>query len=749
MELPNLFQPSVSPGHQRFIFIVISESYVQSFLVGLRSKPPAEMINQSSQYVFTDQKNLILKTDESLRDLGEESDAVTQVVFGLDETWINGEGLLPQKKALIQSIASDLSLEAKGYLVNSQALLDHYFQANKSMSGLVILTTTEEFQFQVLADGQVATQESIGRSQDMPADIAEGLARVIKSISASGQELSPRLILASLSDANLSLEEYRQHLLGLNWEEYPIFFGVPTIELIPPDIFIKIMVQRAAVAILDSGLVSLTVETPVADDFAKIDENAGETNSYFPKSFGIPIDPHRNVEPSQLPSFESSSDRRQLRPTSSGVQLNGSFRSKVAGLLGSMKSRPVDRQLPFQTPKPKQKYHPKPFVVLGLVLGILVWGIVAWWWLMNNTQVIVEIVRQAKPITTEITATLGTKTAQTATGYTLATTPLSLTIDQSISQQTTGIKEIGEVAKGRTIIYNETESQKTLEAGTILTLDNLEFILVNDVTLPEAIVIEVDENGDKIQKKTFGKIEADVEAVAFGEDSNIAKDSKLLVGDFSNDTYSATASIDFTGGSSQEVAVVGQADVDKLLSDVKKDVIREAKQQLPDKIEKGQYYTEPTLSSLTTSEYSAEVGDEAESIKLDVTAQVKTLIYTAQDIDSLAEKVLLAELPDGYELDQKTPEIMSSPIEPDAKDPKVKVDQILIQLNSQALPQLDTQSIKSSLYGKPVTEVVSIVSGRSDVASANVRLEPLFAKYIFKNLPAQPDRIQIILMDTP
>jgi len=739
MELSNLFQQSASPGHQRFIFIVISESYVQSFLVGLRSKPPAEIISQSGQYVYTDQENLIIKTDESLRDLGEESDAVTEAVFGLDETWISGDNLLPKKKDLIRTLASDLSLEAKGYLINSQALLDHYLQANKSMSGLVILTTAGEFKFLVIDDGQVSVKESIGRSQDMSADIMEGLARVVKSTSTTGQELSPRLILASLSDANLSLEEYRQHLLSLNWEEYPIFLQVPTIELIPPEAFIKIMIQRAAVAILDSGLVSLSPDVTVAADFAEVSEVGNQTNSYFPKSFGVPIDPNRNVEPSQLPSFDQPSNIKSSHPVS-GIRLNGSFKSKLASLFGGKKSSRVNYQPTFEPSKSDRKYRLRPFVVLGMVLGILAWGVMAWWWLTKNTQVIVELVRQSKPVTTEITATLGTETTKTASGYTLATEPLTLSIEQSVSGQTTGTKEIGEIAKGRITIYNKTESQKTFEAGAIFSLDNLEFILVDEVTLPAAVSSE--------ESISFGKIEANLEAKDFGEDSNIAKDSKLQLGDFSSDTYTATALTDFTGGSSQEIAVVSQADVDKLLSDAKKDVIKEAKKQLPDKIDSGQYYTEPTLSRFVDSKYSAEVGDEAESVKLDVTAEVKTLIYTAQDINGLAQQVLQAELPEGYELSQKVPEIMSTPIEPDPKDPTAKTDQILIQLNSQALPKLDINAVKSSLYRKPLIEVSSILSSRGDVESASVKLEPAFAKVIYKNFPAEPDRIQVVLLDT-
>jgi cytoskeletal protein RodZ len=732
MELSNLFQQPGGSGQERFIFVVLSGSHVQSFLVNLDDKPPAQVLGQSNQYVYTDQTNLVHKLDESLRDLGEESEQVTEVVFGVDEGWINGEGLLPNKKQLIQGVVSDLSLQAKGYLVSSQALLDHYLQAGKSVSGLVMMVTTNEFKFAVMVDGKTTHKESIGRSQDMSADLAEGLARVVKITGVSGQELPPRLMLASLTEAGLSLEEHRQHLLSLNWTEYPIFLQVPTIELVPPDMFVKIMIQRAAVAAFGPGLATISNPKPISEDFVEIDEAS------TPTAMGLPMTDHDNVESSRLPTLTTPERDNQVQENS-GIKLSGGFLSKITGMM--KKTKPISSQVISDIPVPKAKYRLKPFIVLGILLGLVAWVGIAWWWLLNNTIFMLEVTREPKPISTEITATLGKTTSQTKTGYTLATQPFAITIEQSISQKTTGTKDIGESARGKITIFNKTSSPKTFEAGTSFVSGDIDFELTEEVIVPEASEVTGDNPG-----LAFGKVEAQLIASSIGEEGNIGSSENLTVADFGDDTYSAITNEAFSGGSSQEVTVVAQADLDKLLSDIKKDVIREANKQLPEQIGSGEYFTEPTLSSLTSSKYSAEVGEELDNISLDVTAEVEVLTYTAQDINGLAEQVLANELPDGYELGMKDPEVMSAPVEPD-KDEDDATDQILIQLSSQALPKIDLAGLMGSLHQKPLSEAVPSLVGRSDVKSASLELNPALAKYVVKSLPSDPDRIRLILTD--
>lgn len=724
MEISNLFQSLGDAESPAFLCLIVSTTHVQAFLLQVSDDAEVTTLAESKTYAYTDNNNLVLRSDEALQDLGEASEDVNQVLFGVDQAWVTDSEIHDDKKKLLQKLASDLGLEAKGYVVSTEALISNWQKSGGISSGLLILTTAELLSFLVLKDGQLEQVEAIGRSAELAADFTEGLARVTKWTATQQLQLPPRVVLASLTEAGLSLEEYRQYLLSLDWQQFPVFLDVPTVELLPPEKFAQVMIQQAAVAAKKSGLVPAARLEPVPARPESADSGAPRAAT----SFGVPISPeHQNLaDPEFFDDFKPSFPDQP-----------SSFKPK--------------RKLAFSLPKfsrfslGKSAWSRKSIkvpVLLGAAGGFLTLLGLGWWWLATASKVLIEVERQTRPVSVEVQATLADATEQKGDQYFLAAAPLTITVEQTVSQQATGVEEQGEKATGTVTLFNKTEAQKTLAAGTKLSTDQLAFVLDEEVTLPAASVSATEGGAGEV--KQYGQVEAKATAAAIGEASNITANTNLTVAQFSTDTYSATSKSEFSGGSSEEVQVMSKEDQAQLLEDVKVQLTKAAEEEIKNKLEKGQYFTPLQLQKINNSEYSAKVGEEAGQISLTAEASFTTLTYTASDVTELSKVVLQSELPQGYELSDAQPDVLSRPVAENA-DEKTKTDEakILLQLTGQALPQLNADDLLGSIQGKSFDEASRNLQNRSDVKAVRIFLQPTWSSWVQKTVPTSSDRVQL------
>jgi hypothetical protein len=308
--------------------------------------------------------------------------------------------------------------------------------------------------------------------------------------------------------------------------------------------------------------------------------------------------------------------------------------------------------------------------------------------------------------------------------------------EKTKSLPTTGIKKIGEKAKGTVTLFNKTTSTKTFAAGTPISAGKLQFTLDSEVTIASASVV----TSGSSETKTFGKLEAAATAVEIGVESNIAKNQELKIASFDSGTYAAESATEFVGGASREVRVVAETDRQKILSDLRSEVVSEATAAFKQNSQ-GATYTVPSgRVTIQSSTYSAKTGDETEEISLTLAATVEGLTYQTDQLKPLALSVLSAKLPAGYDLKPETLQILSEAQLPaGTSSAQVKV---AANLAAKAVPKVSVDQLKASLAGQSVSRAEEILKADSTISSFVTTFSPSISRWILGSLPTA-DRLQI------
>ena len=303
---------------------------------------------------------------------------------------------------------------------------------------------------------------------------------------------------------------------------------------------------------------------------------------------------------------------------------------------------------------------------------------------------------------------------------------------------TTGISLVGEKASGKVNIFNKTDEEKEFSAGTSLTHEGISFTLDEDVKVASASETS---SGSGTE---YGKAEVSITASDIGADANLGEDSKLRVDDYYDDAFSAVVIDGLTGGSSREIRVVSQADRTTLLNNLKAKLVEEAQKEFDKESTDGVYYLATGNTTVATSNFSGEIGDEAETLSLNLSLNVESIKYLSTDLKQLAAEVLKQDLPENYQFVDEEPELMTAPAESASTSAAIKLD---AELMAKAVAQLDTDSLKSEVLGKDLAEASNILTSKETIKDAQLVFTPPFLANILKKLPNNSNRIEFEILD--
>ncbi|MGB9883469.1 MAG: hypothetical protein ACPLRN_03090, partial [Microgenomates group bacterium] len=263
----------------------------------------------------------------------------------------------------------------------------------------------------------------------------------------------------------------------------------------------------------------------------------------------------------------------------------------------------------------------------------------------------------------------------------------STTANFSQTITTSGKKDVGEKAKGVVTIHNFDDQEKTFSKGTVLTASNLKFVLDTDVKVASATLTA---DGSA---KLPGKKDATITAQEIGPESNLSKGTKFKIADLSINTYFAINANDLTGGTKKQIRTVSSTDIATLEDKILEKAKTENKQNLFSSSD----VLIPELSQVDFIEkkYSAELGEEADSVSLN--AKVN-LTYFAYNKNNLLD-TLQNNLKDG--LDQEF-SLEKNNINYKIKDIKKENHQLklTIEAKGKAIKKIDQNKLISEVLGK-------------------------------------------------
>jgi hypothetical protein len=297
---------------------------------------------------------------------------------------------------------------------------------------------------------------------------------------------------------------------------------------------------------------------------------------------------------------------------------------------------------------------------------------------------------------------------------------------------TTGIGLVGDKAKGKVFIYNKTSEEADLKAGSAISSDGIEFFLDSDVKIAAAVEKQGGSGVD------YGKAEVSVTAKDIGSEANFNKETKFRVADYFEDKFSATASDNFSGGSSREVRVVAEVDKNRLLDSLSKKLMEEATKELEQESKDGIYLVPTGKNKTLDSKFSAELGAESESLNLDLSLEIEVVKYLASDLKQLSLALLKNDLPSGYVMMSEEPSLLSDKAQVASDSSKIKLS---AELSVKAMAELNLTELKQTVVGKNLTEAQGLLEGSDKIKEAQIIFNPPFLRNVIEKFPNDEQRI--------
>lgn len=725
--------------NQFYLTIYLTDQTVQAALWRIKNAQ-LEITETSDTHTYLDEKSCLIETDKALQELGSDSEGVNETVFGFEPDWIDKDGIIDARKPLLKKLTESLSLKPIGFVTSTESVVQEALTQDPLLSMILIELRSKQLKISILQRGTLIGTHVVGRSGDPVADITEGLARFEKDL--GEDHLPSKITLYSNQLAKEELDEHQQQLLAQNWTEDKPFLHQPEITVEPVTYLLDVMTRHAApstggvVVPQENSEAKQLSDEGMANEFGFTSATDGEDQpnhgepttavihkSEEVKSFGIPIKmPFSPTKPEKESPMIDDTPPEGLE----GVDTNAQKKSPF-GFFKKLSSN-----------KKQPKSH-IPFVGAGFLGGMLILLGLGTIFAQTNYKTIVTLEPATENISKETKIILDPDISQADVEKGLLPANLrSVDVQGEDSLNTTGVTLVGDKATGTVTIFNKTTSEKSFAAGTRLSAGDQTFTINQEITVPAASVSEND-NGDG-ETKTYGKADVAATAEEIGAESNIEANTDLTIASFDIDTYSAAATEAFTGGSSREVRVVSDDDIATLKKQLTNALSSQAEEKLQSEAATGEYLIPTGNTEVVSANFDAEVGDEVQSVSLNLSLTASAYVYKNEDLKPLAVALLSSEVPDGYKLSEQDPQILSTPSDSADESGRVELE---ANVSSKAVPSINQDQLINELLGLTYGEAISKLQSNPVVRMAEIHVEPTVLKNIFSTMPKKADRIEL------
>ncbi|MDZ7586682.1 MAG: hypothetical protein U0946_02915, partial [Patescibacteria group bacterium] len=532
-------------------------------------------------------------------------------------------------------------------------------------SAIFLQLNSTEINLSLVKLGKLIGTQLIGRSDDLGQDVEEGLSRFDKI-----DTLPSRMI---LYNGQADFEEDKQQLTSYDWEEKFPFIHFPKVEVLPADASIK-AISLAGGSEVAKSLGFDIKPPPTSDALSASDLGFGSG------------DAAQQPKPEPKPEPEPIADKPDL------IQL---IKAKLSHL--------------------KFPSTPKAIIwIAASFIGLLIIVISAYWYLPKAQ---ITLYFESKTIDADLTLTIDPQaSALDPAKAILPGESVDISVEGSKSIPTSGTALIGDPATGNITIYNKTAQTKSFPKNTVLIGSNsLTFSIDEDTTVASSSSREEGES----TIITPGKADVSITANNIGTDSNLSADSRLSFKQFSEDDYYAkTAGL--SGGTSQEVKAVSQADQDKLLTAITAELINKAQTELQSRQGGDKTLVEvQDQEKLISKKFNHSVDEKADTLVLEAKLEYTALSYNQKDLQLLLNEAVKEKIPENFQVSDTS----ETKLEP-ARLNKDKTATIQAVFKAQLLPKLDLAAIKKQLKGHYPATIQDYLTSLPSFLSADIIIKP-------------------------
>lgn len=765
MDLPNLLNRiKTSPeAPQRFVAIEIARGTVKTAVWQVANQT-TNIVSLGSIQDWQEESDddLLLAIDASLSEalagLEKEPD---EVIFGLPEKWVSADTIVTGKKDTLKTICRQLGLKPVGFVVTTEAVV-HYLRDTEGgpPSAILIGVSTDQITVSLVYLGKMEGNQVVGRSDRINSDIEEGLARFPQR-----DNLPSRMI---LFDSKEDLEQIKQDIISYEWQDKLPFLHFPQVEILPKEATIKAVAISGGAEVAKSlGIESVPATKPASakppppshqekkatgedlpttqdsDDFGFADvdldgKEVREAESAIEELSAPVTKPESEalVAP-KPPQKKQSAAAKEAQPELVPVDENevfpepedGPVQSKVS-VLTRLQNMLPSLSLPSRAPKVNKpsvkKFHlPSfglpPFIIIGVILILVLGSAGAYaYWTLPEADITIFV--NPETFSRQVTFTLDPEANEPdLEAKSIPATPNQTELEGTQSSPTTGSKTVGERAAGRVEIFNRTLSSKTLASGTTISTDNLQFTLNEEVTIASA---SSQENEDFSITRVPSSQEVDVTAADIGSQYNVGEGTEFSVANNSREDLIARSVGAFTGGSSREIQAVSEDDLDRIRNDLITDLTQQLEQEVQQQSAGQQGVISAGEPEIIEEEYSAKVGDEADSVSLTAAINQTNYIYQIKDISLLGQQEILSDIPENFAIlpEGTTVEVTDSQINED------DTAQVTAKITLKLMPTIETQTVARNLTGKYPHDTEEYLRGLPNYVRSQVTITPNLPK---------------------
>lgn len=692
-----------------FLALEIDNEKVNSSLWQvITGEPEILKLGSLEEWQESSPESLLLSTDASVsKALENISQEPKGVIFGLPETWVRDDQILPSYKEQLRLICEKLSLKPLGFVVTTEALLQ-YLRKEEGLPLSAIFVKVEESEVVVslVKLGKIKGTKRVGRSEDLGADTEEALVR-FGEVGA----LPSRIL---LFDGLLDFEEARQQLISFSWQNLN-FLHLPKVDVLESRTTIKAIaiaggkevVKSLGFNIKDKPEEKVRQETIEEKDALKRPEDLG----FFEGEIEAPV-----VEEKIHPKEE------KMAPISEGEIKKGkkSFKYLIPFL---KKLNPIRffQKLALFFPG-KLRFS----VVFGA--GVLFLLLIVFFFFFYGHRALITLYLEPKVITESLKISLDPNISANQEGVIKAERK-TVSVEGAKQMETTGKKLIGEKAKGRAVLYNKTQKEKIFPKETVLIgPEGLTFILNEEIKVASR----------SAEEGTFGKASAEIEAGSIGIEGNLEAETKLAVKGFPQDEFSTKIEAGLSGGTSREIRAVAKEDLAGLKEALLEELKNKAQEQLQAETQGEIEIFEKSQEEIIKKEaFSHQEGDETASLSLNLGLELSLLTFSHQDLLLQLKDLLESKIGGDFLVAEEG--ISTNILDGKMADGKAE---LTVEVQVKLQPKIQLEDLRQSLSGKKVDAAESILKKTPNFSRTEVKISPPIPGLI-NRLPYRKENIKI------
>jgi len=657
-------------------------------------KKPGEGVNVLAlsnivDYKEDDIESLVLQADsvlgECIEQLPEQVDEPHQVLYGLPSTWSVNGSLTEQARQYLKQLSAKLDLQALGTVGNIEAIVNFISVHHGVVNGILVGVDDEQLEVGLAIQGMVNSVATFRRSSDFVHDVKGSIGDF------KHNHLPPKIILWG-NDQDLT--GLHQQLMSYPWQEAAVgFLHLPDIAMLPANLPLEAIIFATEPRTdhpRDSDVQAMPVaagvggKSPKLEDDIPVEESDSDDNSDEVKTESEeeesvlqaengngedesvwedgkePVsDPeilHEHAKTLTSLGFVRDQDIREVTENAfDNYELNTDPHVTDSGTSDVIEPPQTvvetgpaiikSDNLPAETAPVvrKRKLKSLRWIVIGIVSSLLIGGLVGGLYaIWKSSSAMVTMKVKSTDINESFTVTLDTdKSVSDMENGVLAGKLQTSEAAGSSTVNSTGKATVGEKAQGEVTIFNDTDVERTLAAGTKLTTtDAKKLVFTLDTTVK--IASKSVDLSNQTTPFSPGVATAKVTAEKLGAESNIGASTAFGVANFSSSILLARNDKAFSGGSSKEVKVVSKLDQQAATDQLKKQLSTEALDKLMTDKDNSIELVD-TSSSVKWKEqtFNKEINSESDSVTASGTLTYTIIGYDVNEIKSVAKEKLV------------------------------------------------------------------------------------------------------------